>query len=432
MTNEDKARKMLRQAVIKLSLEAPFLTAPGMSTEYIIDSGVKTAGTDGKSIRFNPDFIASMTLPQLVGLVAHENMHVGLGHPWRMGKRDHKLWNIACDCQINDMIGDMQYELPDDGVTYDAIVRTLVEAGCPPKRAATIRKESVEYTYALLDEFSKRSKKRKPQDKPGQDKPGQGKPCESDQGESNQGEESPVDKLPEPVAPVNKAPDSDNAQAKISEQIERLASGVETTEMIESKQPNIRGKVPGKLRSLLRKARENKVDWRSAVWKFVSGQTPADYTYTRTNKFYADDGIYVPVVERKGVGPIAVCVDTSGSVNDKMLSAFFAEVQGILDTVQPESIMVIPCDSEVHEAGISMLYPGDTYNNRKLGGGGGTCFKPPFQYLSRHDIHVDKVIYLTDMEGSFPPDPGIDTLWVSVAPRNTKAPFGDVVVVDIS
>lgn len=430
MTNEDKARKLLRQAVIQLSLKTPFLTAPGMGVDYVIDSSIKTAGTDGKSIRFNPEFIAGMTLPHVIGLVAHENMHVGLGHPWRMGKRDHKLWNIACDCQINDLIGDMGYDLPDGGLNFQNVVNTLVQAGCPRKKAETIRNESVEYTYNLLVEYSKKAGGRGPRGNPPPDKgndkldgPSGGQPQD----------ESPVDRLPEPTAPVTQAPPTDDPESKISENIERLAGGVETTEMIESKskETNARGSVPGKLRQLIRKSRENKVDWKSAVWKFASGNTPADYTYTRTNKLYVDDNIYMPVVERKGVGPIAVCLDTSGSVNNKMLNLFLAEVNAILDTVQPESIIVIPCDSAVHESGISVVYPGDSYSPSNLGGGGGTCFRPPFEYLSRHDIHVDKVIYLTDMEGRFPADPGISTLWVSVAPRNNKAPFGDVVVMDI-
>lgn len=420
MTDIDKARKVLRQAVISLSIKTPFMTAPGMSTDYIIDDTVKTACTDGKSIKFNPAFLNSMTPAQVVGLVAHENMHVGLGHPWRMGNRDPKLWNIACDCQINDIIGDMGYSLPDEGVNFNRVVALLVQAGCPAAKANTIRNESVEYTYNLLKEYSSTGGGGGGKCPPGEDGPGQPKP-------------NPIDNIPEPTASVEKAPVGDDPEVKVAEQVERLANGIETTEMIESKSrdPNKRGSVPGKLKSLIKSAHTNKVDWRSAVWKFASGTNPTDYSYRRVNKTYVDDGIYVPVVERTGVGPIAVCIDTSGSVSDRILSAFFAEINAILDTVRPESVLIIPCDSKVYENGVEMLYPGDEYSNRKLGGRGGTCFKPPFRYLEEHDISVDKVIYLTDMEGTFPKDPGIPTLWVSIISRNTTAPFGDVVVLDI-
>lgn len=420
MTDIDKARKVLRQAVISLSIKTPFMTAPGMSTDYVIDNTVKTACTDGKSIKFNPAFLNSMSPAQVIGLVAHENMHVGLGHPWRMGNRDPRLWNIACDCQINDIIGDMGYELPDEGVNFNRVVAILVQAGCPAAKASTIRNESVEYTYNLLKEYSTAGGSGGGKCPPGEDSPGQPKP-------------NPIDNIPEPTASVEKAPVGDDPELKVAEQVERLANGIETTEMIESKNrdPNKRGSVPGKLKSLIKSAHTNKVDWRSAVWKFASGTNPTDYSYRRVNKTYVDDGIYVPVVERTGVGPIAVCIDTSGSVSDRILSAFFAEINAILDTVRPESVLIIPCDSKVYLNGVEMLYPGDEYSNRKLGGRGGTCFKPPFQYLEEHDISVDKVIYLTDMEGSFPKDPGIPTLWVSIVAKNNTAPFGDVVVLDI-
>lgn len=421
MTDTDKARKVLRQAVISLSIKTPFMTAPGMSTDYIIDDTIKTACTDGKSIKFNPAFLNSMTPAQVIGLVAHENMHVGLGHPWRMGNRDAKLWNIACDCQINDIIGDMGYDLPDEGINFNRVVALLVQAGCPAAKANTIRNESVEYTYNLLKEYST-----------GGGGGGGGNCNNPPQPDGPRG--NPIDNIPEPTASVEKAPPGDDPEAKVAEQVERLANGVETTEMIESKSrdPNKRGSVPGKLKSLIKAAHTNKIDWKSAVWKFASGTNPTEYSYRRVNKTYVDDGIYVPVVERTGVGPIAVCIDTSGSVTDRLLSAFFAEINAILDTVRPESVLIIPCDSKVYEPGVTMLYPGDEYNNRNLGGRGGTCFKPPFRYLDEHDINVDKVIYLTDMEGSFPKDPGIPTLWVSTVSRNNKAPFGDVVVMDVS
>lgn len=414
MTDIDKARKVLRQAVISLSIKTPFMTAPGMSTDYVIDSGIKTACTDGKSIKFNPAFLNSMTPAQVIGLVAHENMHVGLGHPWRMGSRDPKLWNIACDCQINDIIGDMGYDLPDEGVNFNRVVALLVQAGCPAAKANTIRNESVEYTYNLLKEYSTKNG-------------GRNGPTDSPRGNPN-----PIDSIPEPTASVEQAPASDDAEVKVAEQVERLAGGIETTEMIESKNPNKRGSVPGKLKALIKSAHTNKIDWRSAVWKFASGSNPTDYSYRRVNKTYVDDGIYVPVVERTGVGPIAVCIDTSGSVSERVLSAFLAEINAILDTVRPESVLIIPCDSKVYTNGVEMLYPGDEYTRRELGGRGGTCFKPPFRYLDEHDISVDKVIYLTDMEGSFPSDPGIPTLWVSTVSRNKTAPFGDVVFLDVA
>lgn len=420
-TDIDKASKSLRQAIVTLTIKTPFLTAPGMGTEYSLDDTIKTACTNGDVIKFNPSFLANMSTAQVIGLVAHENMHVGLGHPWRMKHRDAKLWNIACDCQINDMIGGLGYELPDEGVNYDGVIKLLVGAGCPLAEAQSIRNESVEYTYEILRKYSTQGGT---PGKPTGDTPG-GNPGSNLR-----------DKLPDPTATVEAADGKADADSKVAEHAGRLENAVDMMEKAEANDKGIqngtkRSSIPGKLKSHIRRAIENKVDWRSVLWRFSSGQIPADYSYRRVNKFYADDGIYAPVVERIGVGPIAVCLDTSGSINDKLLSLFMAEVEAILDIIRPESIIIIPCDAKVYEPGVTVLYPGDTFEKREFGGRGGTSFKPPFEYLAKHDIHVDKVIYLTDMEGTFPADPGIDTLWVSTVERNAKAPFGDVVVIDI-
>lgn len=432
----DKARKVLRRAVTHLSIRTPFITAPGMAIDYQITTDVGTACTDGKTIKFNPDFLNSMTEDQVIGLVAHENMHVGLGHPWRMGNRNLKAWNIAADCQINELIGNMNYKLPDGGINYDTLISKLVSVGCPRRKANTIRDESVEYTYnMIMEHLSDKS------DKPGETQPGAPSPDNSSGNNQPSGNDKQSDTkidFPEPKdGLVTAAPKEHDVEAKLAEQVERLAGAVETMEKIEANDKNIqngskRSQIPLGLKTLIKKAHTNKVDWRSALWKFASGQMPTDYTYTRVNKKYVDDQLYVPVVERSGVGNIAVCLDTSGSVNDATLSLFLAEVEAILDLVRPESVIIIPCDSKVYEPGVTVLYPGDTFSTANLGGRGGTCFKPPFAYLDKHDIVVDKVVYLTDMEGSFPADPGIPTLWVSTVSKNNTAPFGDVVVVDIS
>lgn len=423
--DQDKASRMLRQAKLVLTIKTPFLTAPGMSVTFVLTDEVQTACTDGKVTKINPRFIATMTQAQVNGLVAHENMHVGLGHPWRMNKRDPRLFNIAADCQINALLSDLEYELPDAGINYDNVIRKLVQSGCPASKANSIRGESVEYTYEILKEYSQQGGGGGGGKCPPGDQPGNGQP------------RKPIDDMPDGTATVAPADNRDDPASKIAEQTGRLESAVEMMEAAESADKAIqngtkRSQIPGVLKSYIKRAHTNKVDWRSAVWKFVSGGQPTDYSFNRVNKFYVDDGIYVPVVERKGVGPIAVCIDTSGSINEKLLSAFMAEVEAILDTVRPESIIIIPCDSKVHEPGVTVLYPGDAFDTKEFGGRGGTCFKPPFVYLNKHDIHVDKVIYLTDMEGDFPPNPGIDTLWVSTVAKNNKAPFGDVVVVDIS
>src|SRR6516225_10741132 len=63
--------------------------------------GVDTACTNGKIVRYSPDFIVGLTHAELVGVLAHEALHAGLGHQARRGSREPVLWNFAADLEIN-------------------------------------------------------------------------------------------------------------------------------------------------------------------------------------------------------------------------------------------------------------------------------------------------------------------------------------------
>ena len=63
------------------------------------------------------DFVLKITGEECEGVLLHEGYHVILLHHIRMGNRNHKLWNIACDYAINNYIYDhTDFELPEGGL----------------------------------------------------------------------------------------------------------------------------------------------------------------------------------------------------------------------------------------------------------------------------------------------------------------------------
>src|SRR5690606_38844242 len=54
-----------------------------------------------KSIEYNPHFFASLTMPELKAVIAHEVCHLAFYHHLRMGNRDIEMWNVACDFAVN-------------------------------------------------------------------------------------------------------------------------------------------------------------------------------------------------------------------------------------------------------------------------------------------------------------------------------------------
>ena len=50
---------------------------------------------------------------------------------------------------------------------------------------------------------------------------------------------------------------------------------------------------------------------------------------------------------------------------------------------------------------------------KNLTGGGGTSFKPAFEWMDRAQLHPDLVVYFTDAEGDFPVhEPHCPVIWL--------------------
>lgn len=71
-----------------------------------------TFATNGTDLQYNPDFAATLTDPELLGVVAHEVIHCALGHPYRCAGRDIKEWNVAADYAANPLLIKAGFTLP--------------------------------------------------------------------------------------------------------------------------------------------------------------------------------------------------------------------------------------------------------------------------------------------------------------------------------
>jgi predicted metal-dependent peptidase len=136
---------------------------------------------------------------------------------------------------------------------------------------------------------------------------------------------------------------------------------------------------------------------------------------------------FMPRKERLAGGYLAVVVDTSGSINDKLLSRFTAEIIRISKLTNSRVLLVV-CDAKVHDVKILKTDKEiQGLRNFEYKGGGGTNFRPAFKEIERH-MPVDAIVFLTDTYGTMPQkDPGVPTLWTvppGIVPRDV--PFGRV------
>ena len=97
------------------------------------------------------------------------------------------------------------------------------------------------------------------------------------------------------------------------------------------------------------------------------GTGAVDYTYRRPAR---RQSVFPDVVQptlRAPLPRIAVVVDTSGSMSDKMLSQALGEIKGMLQATGLNGVTVLPCDAQVHS--VQTVFAA---HQVRLQGGGGT------------------------------------------------------------
>jgi predicted metal-dependent peptidase len=184
------------------------------------------------------------------------------------------------------------------------------------------------------------------------------------------------------------------------------------------------GKLPASLENLIKEATEPQYPVWMLLERFIdSNIRDEDQSFHLPNRRYLPYGIVQPSPFCEKISDVTVVYDTSGSVPDEDLQRFHKITGDILRKLQPQLVRLIQCDAAVHKV--------DEFKNLstwatsiKLTGRGGTSFIPPFEELSKKRITPSCLVYLTDMEGSFPDfAPPYPVLWVSTS-KGVKAPFG--------
>ena len=104
---------------------------------------------------------------------------------------------------------------------------------------------------------------------------------------------------------------------------------------------------------------------------------------------------------------IAISIDQSGSVDDAMLAAFFAELNSLSEIAE---FTVIPFDSSVGEDKIFVWKRGQSRKWERVLCGG-TDFNPPTKYVNEHGF--DGHIILTDMCAPKPVSSRCQRMWMT-------------------
>jgi predicted metal-dependent peptidase len=391
----------IQKARTSLLLDHPFFGTLLFRLGGRPSSSIATMATDGVSLFYNPQFVDTLNAAELAGVLAHEVMHPALQHHTRRGDRQRARWNMACDYAINPILLDAGLTLPKD-VLFDNRFRGM----------------SAEQIYNLIEEDDKQpGSSGQPDSQPGT---GSGGPENGSVQNDASGEEPTAPLTPGGVGQVLDAQEPEAGEVpSIAEQAREWQIAVEQAETV----AKVAGKLPGGAVRAKEASQAAGVDWRELLRRAWSDTIPADYSWTRPNRRHVWSGLYLPGITSEGVGEIAIAVDCSGSVSSRQLGLFEAEIRSIMAGQRPRLVHVFYFDAAVQK--VETYQAGQPVSLSPVGGGG-TDFRPCFNWLEERGIVPQTLVLLTDLCGTFPSEaPPYPVIWASTEAR--RAPFGQVV-----
>lgn len=369
------AREKVIAARADLVLDHPFFGALALRLKLVEDPTSPTAWTDGQSIGYGPAFVDGLTRDELLGVIAHEVLHCANGHPWRRDHREPRRWNVACDYAINYILEESKFTLPDFRL-----------------RAEEFDGKSSEWIY---DRVSKQD----------------ADACGGRNGERPGG--GGLDVRDAPTSTSGGGANSAVAtEAEWQEAVQQAAAVAKA-----------RGEFPAHLERFAKEASQPRVDWKSVLRRFVQQAASQDYVWNRPNRRYLARGFYMPSLYSETMGPIAIAVDTSGSIDQVTIDQFAAEVNSIVNEMRPSSTRVLYADAKVHR--IDEFFRDDVVTLKPVGGGG-TSHVPVMNAIDEMDEQPVCLICLTDLATMHRPEPpGMPVLWATT--NLAEVPYGEVV-----
>lgn len=365
-----------------------------MTVRLCDDDAMPTCATDGRYIIINPEFFESLGIHEQVFALCHEVGHAMFRHMPRakeyqtLGFRGTKflprLYNVAGDYVINDLL--VQGSV---GAIRDEWLHN------PDKYTGDMHVDDV--YWDLFQQL----------------------PPEVQQGMKDLQE--------------GKLPGAGDGQGSFDEHLE--PEGHEDIESMEWKEAiaaaaqaaKMVGNLPANLEKFIDSVLEPEVNWRDELRTSVVrcvGRDTSTWAKPNRRRLY-DPGVYTPGVTGYGAGEVWVWMDTSGSISQSEYMAYFAELTEILSTCHPEALFLGFCDAAVNKV-VRLDMPEELDEwTKKIPGGGGTDFRPPWSYMKKNGARPDVVVYLTDMYGPFPDDSPWQTIWVATSDQ--QAPFGKTI-----
>lgn len=401
MTNtvEDK----LTAARTQLILDKPFLGALvlRLPLQAADAKWCPTTATDARRFYYNPDYVVQLNLQQLQFVLAHEALHCALSHFARRQHRHKFRWDIACDHAINPILEQDGLTPPPGvwveksfaGMTAEEIYPYIDENNSdePMDRHVYENEENQSQKDQVNDLSAPSTEDCDPQGEQQLDETQRDDSFKGQHQSEEAGESTPQDnelaQTPPPLTETEK-------QTLQTQWQQRLAGAAQ--------QALQAGKLGGEMARMVEHLLQPQLPWRMLLARYMSMKARDDYTYMRPSR---REGEAILPSLRSAQLQLVVTVDISGSVSEEEIRQFLSEINALKGQMRAQ-IYLFACDAELAEGSPWLYEPWETFTPPfQLTGGGGTAFKPVFDYVEEQHLQPDLLIYFTDGEGEFPKTP---------------------------
>lgn len=430
----------------KMLIKYSFFGSVVASVGYKENKDISTAGTDGETIYYNPEYLESLSIEEQVFVFAHEVCHIAFNHILRSEGKDPELWNIATDAVINQF-------LKRDGLK-------IVEGGVDMEEA--IEYDAEQLYEKLLQEKQQRQQQQQNGQGNGQhqqgnqqqnqQQSGSGQSGNSQQqsqeqsgggsGEDSQEEEKTQDvghdthsmwkqavkKHKEQQGKSDKKDKEKTELEKKQEELEGMGEKAAFKKNLEDKKKQLEELKEAILKKASQVGTTTNGDVRNVSdigtakpivdWRYVLREAikyDVDWSYKNAT---LEDGVVVANLEEQPMPETEIVLDTSGSINEVLLKNFLRECKNIL---QHTKLKVGCFDTMFY--GFHEIRTEEDIENMQFEGGGGTNFNVAVKAFSRR---VENKIIFTDGEASMPNLP-LDAIWMVFGGKKINPKGGRVI-----
>jgi predicted metal-dependent peptidase len=388
-----EVREKLITARVGLLLRASFFGNLATRLKLVnADEWCGTAATDGRHFYYNSRFIQMLRPKEIEFLFGHEVLHCVYDHFGRRGNRDPQLFNIANDFAVN---ADLIKHRVGEKIT-------TVPCLHDPKYDGLSSEEIYDQLYEKADKINIGDLMDKLIDEH----------LDGDDSDSGDGEE--VDGSGK-GRPKLSAADRQAIRDEIKEAMLAAAATADGA-----------GNIPAGVKRLIQDLTEPKMNWRELLRMQLESTIKSDYTWMRASRKGWHMDAVMPGMKLDPMIDIAVALDASGSISEKMLKDFLGEVQGIMDSFPAYRIHVVTFDTEAYNPA---QYDSDNLDDicdYEVKGGGGTDFDCVYQYLKDNEIEPKRLVMFTDGYpfGSWGDENYTDTVFILHGTTTIVPPWG--------